>query len=215
MLEIIFLICAVVGGTVLVLQFFLLLIGIGGDAVDVDVPHDIGGGDVGGDFDGDMAHDVDHGGDADHHVGSSWLFGVISFRTIIAAMAFFGLGGLGAEAAGMEASGQMLVGVVAGLAAMYAVYSMVLGIGKLKAEGTPRIERTVGQHATVYTTIPAEKSGSGKIQINLQNRTMEYLALTLGSALSPGAKVVVTDVVTSDTVHVEPVVETEERDNHV
>jgi hypothetical protein len=72
----------------------------------------------------------------------------------------------------------------------------------------------VGKHGTVYVTIPADESGAGKIQLNLQNRTMEYLAMTSGHALSPGAKVVVTDVITADTVQVEPVLEAVERNDH-
>jgi hypothetical protein len=210
----VFLICAVVGGTVLVLQFVMMLIGLGGEALDIDV-----GGDVGdafdADFDADVGADVDHGGHttADHHVGSSWLFGVISFRTVVAALAFFGLGGMLADAAGWEQPGQLVVGALAGIAAMYAVYFMVISLGKLKAEGTPRVERTVGRHGTVYTSIPAEDSGTGKIQLNLQNRTMEYLALTSGHALSPGVKIVVTDVITSNTVQVEPVLEPHSNDH--
>jgi hypothetical protein len=243
MLVYVFLVCAVVGGTVLVLQFLLLLIGLGGQALDIDVPHDIGHdfggdfsadfhgdvgadfhgdaggdfhGDAGGDFHGDAGGDVAQGGHAtgDHHMGSSWLFGVISFRTVVAALALFGLGGLAADAAEMGQFAQLIVGALAGLAAMYGVYFMVLSLGKLKAEGTPRIERAVGQHGTVYVTIPAEDSGAGKIQLNLQNRTMEYLAQTSGHVLPPGAKVVVTDVITSDTVEVEPVLENEERNGH-
>jgi len=223
MLGNIFLICAVVGGTVLVVQFLLTLIGLGGEALDIDVPHDIGHGfggdlhgDVGMDFHGDAAGHLDHGGHpaGNHHVASSWLFGVLSFRTVVAATAFFGLVGLTARSAGVGDFAQVAVAVVAGLAAMYGVYFMLLSLNKLKSEGTPRIERAVGKHGTVYVTIPAEESGAGKIQLNLQNRTMEYLAMTSGHALSPGAKVVVTDVVTSDTVQVEPVLETAERNDH-
>ena len=219
----VFVVCAVIGGMVLVLQFIMMVVGMGGEALDMDlggdVGHDFGGdfhGDVAGDVHADVGADVDHGGHTtvDHHVGSSWLFGVISFRTIVAALAFFGLGGLLADAGGMEEFGQLIVGALAGFAAMYAVYFMVLSLGKLKAEGTPRVERAVGRHGTVYTSIPAEESGTGKIQLNLQNRTMEYLALTSGHALSPGAKIVVTDIITSNTVQVEPVLETEERNDH-
>ena len=71
----------------------------------------------------------------------------------------------------------------------------------------------MGKHGTVYITIPERDSGTGKIQLNLQNRTMEYLALTSGHALSPGAKIVVTDVITSNTVQVESVLDTEERND--
>ena len=208
MLAPIFLICAVVGGTVLVLQFVMMLIGLGGEALDID---------LGGDVDLDVDADFDAGDSVatDHHVGSSWLFGVISFRTVVAALTFFGLSGMAARSFGMGQPGQITVGVAAGLAAMYGVYLLMLNLAKLKADGTPRIERAVGKHATVYTSIPAGDGGSGKIQINLQNRTMEYLAMTAGHALSPGAKVVVTDIVTPNTVQVEPVLETEERNDHV
>lgn len=219
MLGTVFLICAVVGGTVLVLQFVMMLIGMGGEALDMDLGHDFGGdfhGDVGGDVHADVGGDADHGGHTatDHHVGSSWLFGVISLRTVIAALAFFGLAGMTARSAGSGEVWQLAAGVVAGVAAMYGVYFLMLSLNKLKAEGTVRIERAVGKHGTVYTTIPAEESGSGKIQLNLQNRTMEYLALTSGHALAPGAKVVVTDIITSNTVQVEPVLESEERNGH-
>ena len=108
----------------------------------------------------------------------------------------------------------LVVAVAAFLGCMYSLYWMIRNRRELSEEGTPRIERAVGKHGTVYVTIPPEESGAGKIQLNLQNQTMEYLALTSGHRLAPGAKVVITDVVDSNTVQVEPVLETE-RSNHV
>ncbi len=202
----VFVVCAAVGCTVLIVQFVLTLIGLGGEAFDIDMP-----GDIDADFDTDF--DTDFGGTAADHVDSTWLFGMISFRTVVAALAFFGLAGLGARAAEASIFIQLVVAIAAGLAAMYGVYFLLQSLKKLKSEGTPRIGRAVGKHGTVYTTIPADDSAAGKIQINLQNRTMEYLAMTSGHALAPGAKVVVTDVITSNTVQVEPFLETE-RDSH-
>jgi len=208
----IFLVCALVGGTVLAVQFILAFVGLGAEALDVDVPGDVADADV--DFSGDVdaGGDVDLDGAAGHaagHLDSSWMFQVISFRTVVAALTFFGLGGL--TAGSMDYSGpmQLVVAIATGLAAMYAVFWLMRSLMRLRSEGTPRIRGTVGRHGTVYTTIPAGESGTGKIQINLQNRTMEYLALTSGDALAPGAKVVVTGVVTPDTVAVEPVLEPE------
>jgi len=206
----IFLVCALVGGTVLAFQFILAFIGLGAEALDVDVPGDVGDADV------DLSGDVDVGGDMDldaagaaDHLDSSWMFEVISFRTVVAALTFFGLGGLTAASMDYGTPMQLVVAVAAGLAAMYAVFWLMRTLMRMRSEGTPRIRGTVGRHGTVYTTIPAQESGTGKIQINLQNRTMEYLALTPGDALAPGAKVVVTGVVTPDTVAVEPVLEPE------
>lgn len=206
----IFLVCALVGGTVLAVQFILAFVGLGAEALDVDVPGDVGDADVdfsgGVDFDGDV--DLDAASAADH-LDSSWMFEVISLRTVVAALTFFGLGGLTAASMDYGTPMQLVVAVAAGLAAMYAVFWLMRSLMRMRSEGTPRIRGTVGRHGTVYTTIPAGESGTGKIQINLQNRTMEYLALTPGHALAPGAKVVVTGVVTPDTVAVEPVLEPE------
>jgi hypothetical protein len=226
-----FVVCAALGGTVLVLQFLLSLIGLGGDSLGGDLPHDVGhgiggldhdfSGDVhgGGDFQADAAgHDVQGGDHADHgttHHDSSWLFRVVSFRTIVAALAFFGLTGLAANAYGASPPRTLGIALLAGLAAMYAVYAMMEAMRTLKAEGTVRIQRAVGKQASVYLRIPPNNSGSGKIHINLQNRTMEYFASTPGEAIPTGATVVVTDVIGPDTVQVEHVPIESERSSHV
>jgi len=215
----VFTVCAALGGTILVLQFILALVGLGGHAFfDVDaasgVGHDFGGdfhGDAGGDFHGDAGSDFhgDHpGGDAGHsdqagHPGSTWLFGVLSFRTIVAALAFFGLGGLTAESAKATTPTVLLAALAAGAAAMFTVYWMMRVLYTLRADGTVRIQRSVGQHGNVYLRIPGNRSGSGKIQFNLQNRTVEYLAVTAGQELPTGAKVVVVGVVNPTTLEVQ------------
>ncbi len=215
----IFVVCAALGGTVLLLQFGMALVGLGGHALDADAPHDIGhgfGGDAdGGDFDadgGDLdagAFHGDHGGDAsiEHdaggaHHGTDWLFGVLSFRTIVAALAFFGLAGLAADAAETPRSTTLLIAVAAGAAAMVAVYWMMRGLRELRSEGNVRIGRALGCCGSVYLRVPANNSGSGKIQLNLQNRTMEYLAVTNGPELPTGTKVVVVSVVDPTTLEV-------------
>lgn len=213
-MQTVFIVCAAAGCTVLVIQFVLTLIGLGGHAFDIDVPQDIGHDfgidfhtDAGVDFHGDADFDggTDFHGDGDaaaaHH-GSSWLFGVLSFRTIVAALAFFGLCGLAAQSADASPVNTMLVAVAGGGVAMMAVYWMMRGLGQLRAEGTVRIQRAVGQHGSAYLGIPGERAGNGKIQINLQNRTMEYLAVTSGPPLPTGTKVVVVGVVAPDTVEV-------------
>lgn len=210
----IFIVCAAIGGTVLIIQFILSLIGLGGEAFDLDVSgdvgHDFGGdfhGDVGGDFHGDAGGDF-HGDAGGHHGqavdhGSTWLFSVISFRTVVAALAFFGLAGLWAESTDIPTPGVLAVAVGAGFAAMMGVYYMMRGMRKLQADGSVRIHRAVGQHGTVYLRIPGNQSGTGKIQFNLQNRTMEFLAVTSGPDLPTGAKVVVIGVVNPTTLEVQ------------
>ena len=121
----------------------------------------------------------------------------------MAALAFFGLAGLAAQSAEASTPTTLLVAVAAGAAAMAAVYWMMRGLQELRADGTVRIQRAVGQHGNVYLRVPANRSGSGKIQFNLQNRTMEYLAVTAGPELPTGTKVVVVGVVNPTTLEVQ------------
>ncbi|MBN1853940.1 MAG: hypothetical protein JW829_14505 [Pirellulales bacterium] len=228
----VFIVCAAVGGTILVCQFVMTFIGLSGHAfTDADMPTDIGhglGGDfhVGGDFHGGADGLYSNGGfHTDHagvdssdsnlaagdsangeqtiHHGSSWLFGVLSFRTITAALTFFGLAGLMAQSSDVSPPMVLLVAVAAGGAAMYAVYWIMQGLYKLQTEGNVRIQRSIGQRGDVYLRVPANHSGSGKIQFNLQNRTMEYLAVTSGPELPTGTKVVVVGVVSPTTLEVQ------------
>jgi hypothetical protein len=206
----VFIICAAIGGTFLICQFVMTLMGLGSDAFDVDVSTDIGH-DFGGDFHADTGGDLhidhadgatDHAGSSAHH-GSTWLFGIISFRTIVAALAFFGIAGMAAQSAEASTPTVAAVSLGAGAAAMFAVYWMMRGLQAVQTEGTVRILRAIGQHGNVYLRIPANRSGSGKIQFNLQNRTMEYLAVTSGPELPTGAKVVIVGVVNPTTVEVQ------------
>jgi hypothetical protein len=220
-MTILFAVCAAVGATVLVLQFLLALAGLGGDSLGFDVPHDLGHDMGGGDHDfahGDMHGDAHHedsaaqaesAGAIDHAAGdrapygSTWLFQVLSLRTIVAALAFFGLAGLAAESAECTPSTTFVIAIAAGLCAMYAVFFLLRSMRSLRAEGTARVHRAVGRQATVYLHIPAQQKGAGKIQINLQSRTMEYLATTLGDAIPCGATVEVIKVLGDDSVLVQ------------
>jgi hypothetical protein len=211
----VFVVCAAIGGTIMVIQFLLGLIGLGdhglGGDVGTDVGHDFGGdfhGDAGGDFHGDTTMGGDDGMLTDHahqiigH-GSTWLFKILSFRAVVAAMAFFGIAGLWAQSTGTSQPNVLLAAAAAGIAAMAAVYWLMQGLQKMQAEGNVRIQRALGQHGNVYLRIPANRSGSGKIQFNLQNRTMEYLAVTAGPELPTGTKVVVVGVVNPTTLEVQ------------
>ncbi len=199
-----FLIAAVVGGTVLVCQFALTLLGLSHES-----------GDVGHQLDGDMQVDSqwsdsvqgDHAGDAHsdahEHANSSHIFSVISFRTLVAAIAFFGVSGRAALSAGYEPSTSFILAVIVGVGAMYGMYWLMQAVASLNSSGNERIGNALGREATVYLRIPAARMGAGKVQMSLQNRIVEYQALTdEDEALQSGESVEVVDVAGSDTVYV-------------
>jgi membrane protein implicated in regulation of membrane protease activity len=205
MLTWLFLACAVIGGTVLVCQFVLTLVGLGTDvaiADDFEVPHDVSGGDA--HFDGGT-HAADGAGhDAHGHHGSSWLFGIITFRTLVAASTFFGLAGLAAESAGQNLGVQLLLAGVAGLSAMYGVHWIVQTMGKLGEDATLKVRWAIGQEGTVYVPIPAARARPGMVQLRVKNRLVEYEALTDSpEKLATGTKVRVVGVL-GTTLEVEP-----------
>ncbi len=195
----IFLFCAVVGGTVLACQMVLTLVGMGHHDMDVShIPDDLSADGVHDTGISDIHHDV-------HDHGSTWLFGVISFRTLVAAFTFFGLTGMAAQSAQLALPWQLLIAIFAGVGAMYGVHWIMQTFYRLGEDGTGRITRAVGQQGTVYVSIPGGKAGSGKIQLNVQNRLVEYEAVTSADEKLPaGAKVVVVGVMGSNTLVVEP-----------
>lgn len=211
-----FLFCALIGGTFLVCQIALTLLGMGGD-MDVDIPGDMDvdiPGDMGdiGDLDLDVGGDADAGGDFDTDDSTSG-FRVISFRTIVAGLTFFGLGGLAADATEAPPLAVWGIALACGAAAVYTVYWMFRLLYSLKEDGTVHISNAVGRHGTVYLKVPESSSGAGKVQVNVQSRTVEYLAMTEGDELPTGTKIVVVDVLTPSTVQVEPVLEPERSDH--
>jgi hypothetical protein len=204
----VFVACAALGGTILVCQTVLLVFGIGAESLHGDFGGGLDhfGGDLHGGLGGDHGangHDGAHDDDQSRGDHAARLFSVLSFRTIVAALTFFGLAGLAAQSAGASPSTVLAVAIGAGLAALYGVFYLMQTVSSLRSEGNVRIDRAVGRPASVYLKIPGHNAGSGKIQIELQNRTMEYLAMTAGEEIQTGSRVVVVAILNPATVAVE------------
>src|SRR5713226_8552672 len=191
-METVYLICAITGGTLLACQFLVTAMGLGGHHDLGDHDYDAGGHDV---HTGDT-HDTHH--DVHHESLSSWFIGMLTFRTLVAALTFFGLAGMAGRSQWGESPTTFLVALAAGAAAMFLVASLMRTFRRIKAEGTVRMERAVGKHGTVYLPIPGQKTGMGKVLLNLQNRTVECQAVTAEQNLATGSPVVVVAVLSSD-----------------
>jgi hypothetical protein len=222
MLDMIFLASAVLGGTVMVCQFLLTLLGMGDDGSDLGGDDfsgdaDLGGGDLdAGDFDagnvdgtgGDLAGDhhttLSQAADGEiQHTNSSWLFGVLSFRTLVAALAFFGLSGKAALSAEMAPVAALVAATAVGLGAMIGMYWLMRSISRLNSSGNQRIGNALGKPATVYVSIPAGGEGAGKVQLTMQNRIVEYQAVTTEEEpLKSGEPVEVVDILNHNTLQV-------------
>ena len=95
-----------------------------------------------------------------------------------------------------------MIAAAAGLSALYLVAWGMRAMSRLRSDGTVRIQNAVGASATVYLTVPARRSGKGKITVTVQNRTMEYEAETEHEPLATGSTVQVVAISGPDTVEV-------------
>jgi anti-sigma factor RsiW len=210
-MENLYLVCAVLGGTVLGFQFLMGLAGLGhhhdiGEGHDF---HDAVGHDGGGHADG--GHD-DHA--AAHERSASRFARNLTLRTLVAGLTFFGLAGGAASASELPPAASFVLALGAGASAFYGVAWLMRALQRLRAEGTARIEGAVGLTGTVYLTIPGARAGAGKVHLNMQNRTVEYQAVTAAGSLPTGTRITVVAVVSPGTVEVVPA-NTSTRVSHV
>jgi hypothetical protein len=169
-----FLVCAVLGGGVLLLQLVLGLLG-------VDHHHELGG--VHG-------HDMAEG------------LNLLSVRALSAGVGFFGIAGLAFHARNWAPWLALPLALAVGGLATVGVAVVMRGLLRLEDDGMVRVQDAVGQSARVYVGIPGARKGAGKVLMTLQNRTVELQAVTAQGDLPTGTEVTVIDVVGPDTVEV-------------
>jgi membrane protein implicated in regulation of membrane protease activity len=188
--------CAVLGGTLFLCQLAASLLGLGGDH-DTDACHDVSG-------DHDASHDAGH--DGGHGL---CLHGLFNFRALVVGITFFGLTGRVAGANQLSGLAVFAIAAGAGLVALVSMALLMQALSKLQHDGTLRIQQALGEEGSVYLTIPANKSGLGKVMITVQGRLMELPAVSSQGELKAGTKVEVVDIVDSNTLVVAPVPMTE------
>jgi membrane protein implicated in regulation of membrane protease activity len=177
-------ICALVGGTILVLQTLLMVFGGVGD-------HDVGHGE--GDLSG---HDVGH-----VHEGMAELKW-ISLKTIVSALTFFGLAGLASEKSGLTPFLGLVIAVVAGGTAIFLVAFLMASLARLQSKGNLDIKNAVGHTGRVYLRIPGSRKAPGKVTVDVQGRSIELEATTAGPEIPTGTTVRVVGLTDADTLDV-------------
>lgn len=156
---------------IFVIQTILTFIGMDSDG-GLDVP------------DGGMSADTDAG---------TFPFQLFTFRNFI--NFFLGFGWTAITLAGnahpvLVVIVSILVGVALVAAVMYIFYLM----SKMEQSGNIETSSAVGCRGSVYLTIPGERQGEGKVQINIQGAVREFDAMTNGNTLPNGCPIEVTQV---------------------
>jgi membrane protein implicated in regulation of membrane protease activity len=175
--------CAAVPFTLLLLvQTVLTFVGLGGhedgpdgadmsdfDAHDFDA-HDVGGHDAGADI-----HDGHDGHDAGDAVGGFRFFTV---RGIVAFFCIFGWTGFALSDTALPPAAMLIISFFAGLLAMLLIGLMFYAVRRMQDNGNLRYSNAIGQEAKVYIPVPAQRAGSGKVLVTIQERLVEADAVT-------------------------------------
>ena len=101
----------------------------------------------------------------------------------------------------------MVIAFAVGVLLVFAVMMMFKGLSKMQQSGNIDVYKSaVGCSGKVYLTVPGERKGSGKVQININNSIREYDALTDSEDdLKTGTSIKVTEVLDASTLLVEEI----------
>ena len=99
----------------------------------------------------------------------------------------------------------IIVSVLVGVALVALVMYLFKWLSSMQQSGNINLfMAAVGCNGSVYLTIPGQRAGEGKVQLSINNSVREYSAVTDGDTLRTGAQIRVVEVLSPDTVLVEP-----------
>jgi len=150
---------AVLGSTILVVQFLLSLFGFGdGNTDGVD----------GADTDMSNLDSME-----DVQMGDMLQLNFFSLKSLVAFFTFYGWGGV---LFGHLGWGGFVIAIICGLLMMLIVTLLMALMLKMQQSGNILADDIVGKDGTVYLGIPANRAPGGKITVQLPNCTREVAA---------------------------------------
>jgi len=151
----IYLICAIAGGTILVLRLIFMLVGFDqGDGADIPM-----------ELNGAVGIDDTGGG-----------MTLLSMQSIAGFFTMFGLVGMGLLQIETTALWSLFGALVAGGFTAWATAMIFLQMRRLQSEGNFVISNAIGQIGTVYLTIPETGTGVVSIAVNGTLRSLDAIS---------------------------------------
>ena len=172
--------CAILSSFVFLVQASLTLLGMDGDS-DFDL-------------------DASVSGDTMDLGGGLSLFSVRSFVNF-----FVGFGWAGVSFYNIIPVSWLLylVAAIVGCGFVWLYFFIRRQAMRLQSDGSINVKTCVGAHCDVYLWIPAENSGTGKIQISINGSIHEFPAVTYGAMLPSNSHVRVVDITDNNVFVVE------------
>jgi len=200
--------CAAIPMTVvMILQFILMIIGVGfGNDSDGDVDSTVGSSQAGTNPGAEAYPGVETYPQEAGSCGNTSIFRIFTIRGIVAFFAIGGWAGLAALAGGLHPFWAIQISLFLGVCAMLLAAIVIRLALRMQASGNLYIGNAISQTAEVYIKIPPSRSEKGKVTMLLQERFVELDAVTDSEeALLPGTKVGVVATAYGDCLVVSPI----------
>lgn len=190
--------CVAIPSTlILLVQTVLMFLGIGDDA-DIDADGIGEGADfIGDDIDTDVSEGVFGDGDVDDVSDGAGMDSIrfFTFRGIIAFLVVFGWVGLAMSSGDIALYITIPVAALCGLCMMLFIAVLIRAVMRLRGDGNVDNRNAVGTSGVVHLTIPALRTGTGKVHLMLQGSYVERDAVTDDeTSLPTGSEIVVVGV---------------------
>ena len=147
---------------------------------------------------------LDSGGDVDadagFHIDSP--FDLFTVKNLINFLLGFGWAGVCFYGVIGSLFWLNVLAVMVGLAFIALFFVTIKQFMKLSVDKTFKMADVVGKTADVYLSIPAGKSGKGKIHVSVSGAIHELGAMTEGDRIPTGAKATVNSLIDNQTVMV-------------
>ena len=179
----IFALVGIVSTLVLLIQTVMMFVGMDDDADGADdLPEDAA-----------MDDGIDDGADDLSDLEGLEGLRVLTVRGIIAFLVVFGWVGVAMDSAGLALWWTLPAATLGGFLMMLVMALLMRSVMKLRSDGSADNRNALGVSGKVYLTIPAARSGSGKVNLMLQGSYVERNAVTdEKEAIPTGCEVVVT-----------------------
>jgi membrane protein implicated in regulation of membrane protease activity len=158
------------------------------------------GADADSDFDVDVDTSMD-GADLSNIEGGSNLY---TFRNFVNFFLGFGWTAILLQEQVKSTALRIFIAVLVGVILVVAVMYLFKWLSTMQQSGNINVYKAAaGCQGKCYLTIPAERSGEGKVQITIQGAVREYNAVTDGDTIKTGTPIKVIETIDANTLLVE------------
>lgn len=155
--------------------------------------------------DTDMDFDTDAGGvDFDGNSEPGTGLGLLTFRNLVNFLLGFGWTAILLREQIDSIPLLLVLAVLVGVGLVAVVMMMFKWLSGMQQSGNIDVYRqAVGCTGKVYLTVPANREGTGKVQININSSVRDFDAVTDGTKLPTGVQIRVVEVISESTLLVE------------